>query len=164
MSRRTHDSARIPAPRQEHFVFEATQRCNHACLHCYNAWKNPLPYPEGELGTGETLRMLGKMLDETGASLVTLTGGEPLLRRDIYDIVEFLVGRGVTINLISIGTLLNEKAISRLSRRQHFVAPLGTDITHIVSQMTAGITHGRIPAPWPAGKPPAHLPAVYSDG
>ena len=55
------------------------------------------------------------MLDETGASLVTLSGGEPLLRRDIYEIVEFLVGRGLTINLISNGTLLNEKAISRLS-------------------------------------------------
>ena len=101
--------------RQDSFVFEVTQRCNHDCLHCYNPWKNPVDYPMGELPTGETLAMLGKMLDETGASLVSLSGGEPMLRDDVYDIVDFLAGRGVTINLISNGSLLDDAAVERLS-------------------------------------------------
>ncbi len=101
--------------RQESFVFEVTQRCNHACPHCYNAWKNPVDYPAGELSTDETLAMAGKLLDETGASLVSLTGGEPMLRADIVEIVDFLIARGVTVNLISNGSLLDEDAIARLS-------------------------------------------------
>ena len=79
---------------QDSFVFELTQRCNHDCLHCYNAWKNPVGYPMGELGTAATLAMLGKMLDETGAHLVSLSGGEPLLRTDVFEIIDFLVARG----------------------------------------------------------------------
>ena len=100
--------------RQESFVFEVTTRCNHDCLHCYNAWKNPVPYPIGELGTGETLGMLGKMLDETGARLVSLSGGEPLLRTDLCEIVDFLAGRGVRVNLITNASLLDEGALERL--------------------------------------------------
>lgn len=100
---------------QDSFVFELTQRCNHDCLHCYNAWKNPVGYPMGELPTGETLAMLGKMLDETGASLVTLSGGEPMLRSDVYEVVDFLVKRGVAINFITNASLLDEVAISRLT-------------------------------------------------
>jgi radical SAM protein with 4Fe4S-binding SPASM domain len=101
--------------RHSHFVFEVTQRCNHDCPHCYNAWKNPVGYPAGELGTAETLRILAKMLDETGATLVSLTGGEPLLRPDLDDIVAFLDSRGVTINLITNGSLLTDAAIARLT-------------------------------------------------
>ena len=101
--------------RQDSFVFEVTQRCNHDCLHCYNAWKNPVDYPMGELGTAETLDMLAKALDETDASLVSLSGGEPMLRADVYEIVDFLNGRGVTVNLITNGTLLDESAVARLA-------------------------------------------------
>lgn len=107
-------AASSPGRRQESFVFEATQRCNHDCLHCYNVWKNPVSYPMGELGTNDTLAIVGKMLDETGAGLVSLSGGEPLLRSDIHEIVAFLVGRGVTINLITNGSLLDDATIERL--------------------------------------------------
>ena len=101
--------------RQQSFVFELTQRCNHDCLHCYNVWKNSRPYPAGELGTRDTLVILGKMLDQTGAQLVSLSGGEPLLRSHFFDIVDYLVGRGVTVNLITNGSLLNEPAVERLA-------------------------------------------------
>ena len=99
---RTHDS----------FVFEVTERCNHDCPHCYNCWKNPVDYPTGELPTDQTLDMLGRMLDQTGASLVSLTGGEPFLRDDIYEIVDFLADRGVTINMICNGSLVTEESIA----------------------------------------------------
>ncbi len=74
---------------QQSFVFEVTQACNHDCLHCYNVWKNAAPYPSGQLDTNATLAMLGRMLDQTRAQLVTLSGGEPLLRADIFQIIEF---------------------------------------------------------------------------
>jgi radical SAM protein with 4Fe4S-binding SPASM domain len=69
----------------------------------------------GELGTEETLGILGKMLEETGAHLVSLSGGEPMLRQDVYQIVEFLSQRRVAINLITNGSLLDEAAVARLT-------------------------------------------------
>ena len=100
--------------RQRSFVFEVTQRCNHDCPHCYNVWKNASPYPCGELGTSDTLVMLGRMLEDTGVDLVTLTGGESLLRQDIHEIIDYLLDRSVTVNLISNGSLLNSAMIQRL--------------------------------------------------
>ncbi len=104
-----------PSTKPDSFVIELTQRCNHDCPHCYNAWKNPVDYPAGELSTDETLAMYAKLLDETDASLVSLTGGEPMLRDDFQKIVDFLVDRGVATNLITNGSLLDEAAIEKLS-------------------------------------------------
>lgn len=101
--------------RQESLVFEVTQACNHACLHCYNAWKNPVDYPMGELATAETLAVLDKAVDESGARLVSLSGGEPLLRADLFEIVDHLVARGITVNLITNGSLVTEAVVAHLA-------------------------------------------------
>jgi organic radical activating enzyme len=103
--------------RQDSFVFEITQHCNHRCLHCYNVWKNAGEYPQGELDTADTLKILERMLDQTGAGLVTLSGGEPLLRSDVFQVVSFLNARDVAVNLITNGTLLDDAAIARLADR-----------------------------------------------
>ena len=115
--RRAWDALR-GVQRQRSFVFEVTARCNHACAHCYNVWNiDGAAYPQGELDTAASLAMLERMLDQTGAQLVTLSGGEPLLRGDLHQIVDFLAGRGVTVNLISNGRLLDAEAIARFSDR-----------------------------------------------
>ena len=62
--------------------------------------------------------MLAKMLDETGAGLVTLSGGEPLLRADIGEIVDWLAERRVAINLITNGRLLDKSVIARLGAQR----------------------------------------------
>jgi len=102
-------------PRIFSLIFEVTQRCNHACLHCYNVWHsgngaNP-PYPRGELDMDRTLALLGKALDETVCPHVTLTGGEPLLRGDLPSILDFLRGRNVATTIISNGRLLAEPVV-----------------------------------------------------
>lgn len=100
--------------RHEHFVFEVIQQCNHACLHCYNVWKRHGNCPPDQLETAETLSVLEKMLKQTRARLVSLSGGEPLLRKDIHEIIDFIRSRGVFINLITNGSLLDEATIARL--------------------------------------------------
>ncbi|HNW92117.1 MAG TPA: radical SAM protein [bacterium] len=97
------------------FIAEVTTRCNHQCLHCYNVWESGRPYPRGELSTAETQALYGKMLDETGATLVTLTGGEPLLRADLPQLVGYCAGRGATVNLITNGTLVDDAALGALA-------------------------------------------------
>jgi radical SAM protein with 4Fe4S-binding SPASM domain len=101
-------------PRLSSLIFEVTQRCNHACLHCYNVWQGgngaDAPYPRGEFDTNRTLALLGKALDETVCSHVTLTGGEPLLRSDLPAILDYLRDRNVQVTIISNGRLLSEAA------------------------------------------------------
>ena len=100
-------------PHLNSLIVELTQHCNHACLHCYNVWygAQDKPYPRGELTTEKTLALLGKALDETVCHHVTLTGGEPLLREDLPEILTFLRQRHIQITIISNGHLIDsEKA------------------------------------------------------
>ncbi len=103
-------------PHLQSLIFEVTQQCNHACLHCYNVWQGePVPqYPRGELDTAQTLSMLARALDETNCRHVTLTGGEPLLRKDLPALLDFLGGRNVRVTIISNGRLLTEPKAASL--------------------------------------------------
>ncbi len=105
-------------PRLQSLIFEVTQRCNHACLHCYNVWNSHGgSYPLGELDTSRTLALLAKALDETDCQHVTLTGGEPLLRDDLSQILEFLQARRVPATIISNGRLLTQPILANLLQR-----------------------------------------------
>ncbi len=64
-------------------AWETTRSCNLACVHCRAASHNG-PY-EGELDTEESLKLIDQIA-KTGNPIVILTGGEPLLRPDIFDI------------------------------------------------------------------------------
>ncbi len=105
-------------PRPASLIFEVTQRCNHACLHCYNVWQGEARdgrrYPRGELDTAKTMDLIGKALDETDCHHVTLTGGEPLLRQDLPILLDFLRRREVQVTLISNGRLLTESRAASL--------------------------------------------------
>jgi radical SAM protein with 4Fe4S-binding SPASM domain len=106
-------------PHLQSLIVEITQHCNHACLHCYNVWQGPQvkPYPQGQLDAARTLELLAKALDETICQHVTLTGGEPLLRPDLFEILEFLQRRRVQVTIISNGHLLNEITAASLIQR-----------------------------------------------
>jgi radical SAM protein with 4Fe4S-binding SPASM domain len=109
-------------PHLRSIIFEITQQCNHACLHCYNIWnpdskQDPNASPRGQLTPSATLDLLGKALDETHCPHVTLTGGEPLLRKDLPQILDLLRQRGVTSTIISNGHLLDEPTVIDLLDR-----------------------------------------------
>lgn len=110
-------------PRLQTLIFEVTQRCNHACLHCYNVWneggygRTYQPYPRGELDSDQTLWLLDKALAESHCGHVTLTGGEPLLREDLPQILNLLARQGVRVTLISNGRLLIEHTVAGLLDR-----------------------------------------------
>ncbi len=111
-----------PSPRLHSLIWEITQRCNHACLHCYNVWQPdtaewPCAYPRGELGTADTLAVIDRALDGVSCDHVTLTGGEPLLRVDLAQILDHLRARNVRVTLISNGRLLDEPTVVDLIER-----------------------------------------------
>lgn len=63
-----------------------TDRCNLGCLYCVPA-ERPDPIPEAELLSASELEQVARAAIEVGFDKVRLTGGEPLTRRDIVEIV-----------------------------------------------------------------------------
>ena len=92
-------------------AWEVTRSCNLACGHC-RASAQRGPYP-GELGTEKCLQLL----DEIAAfakPVIILTGGEPLLRKDIYDIAAYGDAKGLRMVLATNGTFVTEAVAERL--------------------------------------------------
>ncbi len=93
-------------------IWETTQACDLACVHC-RACAQPLRNPF-ELSTEEAKRMI----DEIAAMqtpLFVMTGGDPLKRPDIYDLVSHAASKGVRPSLTPSATpLLTREAIVRL--------------------------------------------------
>ncbi|MBI1741065.1 MAG: radical SAM protein [Acidobacteriales bacterium] len=86
------------------------RRCNLACTYCneYDDFSKPVP-------TEQMLRRVDK-LGELGTSVVTISGGEPLLHPDLDDIIRQLVRRRIVSGLITNGYLLTADRIQRLNR------------------------------------------------
>jgi len=80
-------------------VWELTLRCDLRCLHCGSFAGAARP---DELDVAELLRVAGE-LAELGCERVTLSGGEPTLRPEWDEVARALVGRGVTVNIVSNG-------------------------------------------------------------
>jgi radical SAM protein with 4Fe4S-binding SPASM domain len=95
------------------FIFEVTAQCNLDCLHCYNVWNGDASYPAAQLDTRQTLAMLERMIRQMKPRHITLTGGEPLMRRDLTEIVDFIHDKKITINLISNGSLISDAVIGQ---------------------------------------------------
>jgi radical SAM protein with 4Fe4S-binding SPASM domain len=101
-------------PRLQTIIFEVTQSCDHACLHCYNTWNHPAWQGTPHLGSGDLRPLLAHVLDQVDCRHVTLTGGEPALRADLPEIVRFLNRRELAVTMISNGHRLTEDRIRDL--------------------------------------------------
>jgi len=94
-------------------AFEVTRSCNLDCIHC-RAAASKGPY-EGELTTEEIYRIL-KEIREVSQPIIILTGGEPLLREDIFDIARKCVELNLKPVLATNGTLIDEKVAEKIKK------------------------------------------------
>jgi radical SAM protein with 4Fe4S-binding SPASM domain len=98
-----------------------TYRCNLACEHCYlDAGGAPLVGTENfadrsELGTDECFRVIDEIAAFAPECLTILTGGEPLLRRDILEIVRRAAERGLWVVVGTNGVSITENVARRLA-------------------------------------------------
>ncbi len=90
-----------------------TYQCNLKCVHCYiRALQQRDPR---ELTTEEAKRVAEELV-EIGVPLVIFSGGEPLVRRDFWDIVEVLAGRErPKLSLSTNGTLISREVAEKLA-------------------------------------------------
>jgi len=86
-----------------------TRRCNLACTYCheFDDFSKPVP-------TAELVRRID-LLARLGATVITLTGGEPLLHPDLDDVIRRLRGHGIVAILVTNGYLLTPDRIKRLN-------------------------------------------------
>ena len=91
-------------------AWELTNACNLACIHCRaSAIKDPAP---DELSTAEAKHFVDELLEYK--PIIILTGGEPLLRSDVYDIAKYASGHGLRVVLATNGTLLTPDIAKKL--------------------------------------------------
>jgi len=88
-----------------------TYRCNLNCEFCYVGDK-----AYEELKTSDTRKILFKIYHDTQVPSVSFTGGEPLLRGDIYELVEYASKVGLWTNMITNGTLLDRTRVDMLKK------------------------------------------------
>ncbi len=106
----------------EFFIqWHLTERCNLQCTHCYQT---------GNSGTELSLAEVEAAVDEVGDMLETwtthyglpfspsfnITGGEPFLRKDIFEILGIIGSRGYEIYLLSNGTLVSKEKANKLAQ------------------------------------------------
>lgn len=90
-------------------IWEATQACDLACKHC-RAQAQPIPHPQ-QLSTDEGMKLIDQISD-LHVPIFVLTGGDPLKRADIFDLVRYATSKGVHTALAPSATpLLTREAI-----------------------------------------------------
>lgn len=107
VARRTHER-RMP----DSVTFELTYGCNCRCLHCYNPTHRALPQ---ELTTAEVCAILDQIAD-LGVLHIHFSGGEPLVRPDVFDIFAHAKRRGLLLNLLTNATRITAPVAERLAR------------------------------------------------
>src|SRR5437763_15069048 len=100
-----------PTPRPLSLLAELTYRCPLACPYCSNPLE--LRRYRDELDTATWKRVLGEAA-ALGVVQVHFSGGEPLVRRDLPDLVAAARGFSLYTHLSTGGTLAHEAALARL--------------------------------------------------
>jgi AdoMet-dependent heme synthase len=88
--------------------FDITYRCNERCIHCY------LDHDDlGEMATAEIEGVLDQLAD-AGVFFLALSGGEVLMRRDFFHIVEYARRRLFNVKIKTNGVMIREREACRL--------------------------------------------------
>jgi len=92
-------------------AWEVTRSCNLACKHCRASALHG-PYP-GELSTEECYKLIDQIV-AVGNPILILTGGEPLMRQDIFEIADYAVKKGLRVVMAPNGTLVTEEIAKKI--------------------------------------------------
>jgi len=115
------DKSRIPAKLKEAskkpvpvVAWNLTSRCNLKCVHCY-ADANEFP-ADNELSTEEAKQFIDD-LAEMKIPVLLFSGGEPLLRKDIFELASYATSKGLKCSLSTNGTLITPEVAEKLKEQ-----------------------------------------------
>ncbi len=104
-------------------VWEITVGCNMHCRHCGSACTTAMP---NELTTQEALKVADELVG-MHPEFVTLTGGEPLLRKDWHLLARRLADGGICTGLITNGSLITDKIVEQIEESGLAIVSLSID-------------------------------------
>lgn len=102
--------------------WNVTRRCNFECAHCYlpAAFKHDtVPEAPGscELSTENSLKLIDEIARVNEEVMLILSGGEPLLRRDIYELAQHASAQGMMVVLGTNGYFINTEIARKLKEK-----------------------------------------------
>jgi heme b synthase len=106
-----HAGGEVAVYRPRLIFWELTTGCNLSCIHC-RANATELMSPS-DLGYGECCEVIDQIAEYAPLILV-LSGGEPLWRRDVFDLAKRAVGKNMRVALATNGTLVDEAMAHRI--------------------------------------------------
>ncbi|RLE53826.1 MAG: hypothetical protein DRJ26_02875 [Candidatus Methanomethylicota archaeon] len=90
-------------------VWLCTYKCNLNCTHCYVKGRNTM-----ELSTEKALKLISEIA-EVNPRHFSISGGEPLLRKDLFQLLQASRSFGINTSIVTNGLLLREKEAKKLS-------------------------------------------------
>jgi heme b synthase len=109
MNKNSDPESKTPELRM--IAWEVTRRCNLSCIHC-RASADRGPYP-GEFSTKRCLSLIDDIVKFSNPVII-LTGGEPMMREDIFEIAGYGTNKGLRMVMAPNGTLIDEENAQRI--------------------------------------------------
>ena len=104
-------------------TWEITYGCNLACIHCLSSSGRRDPH---ELSTAEAKAVIDELHD-LQVFYVNIGGGEPTIRPDFYDLVDYSVSRGVGVKFSTNGSTINSQRADRLAGMDYVDVQISID-------------------------------------
>ena len=117
-------------------VWNCTRSCNLKCVHCYSQSQNL--YYEGELSTEEGKRLIDSIAD-FGSPVILFSGGEPMMRKDLFELIQHATSRGLRAVISTNGTLITPKVAARLKDFNLSYVGVSLDGTEKVNDRFRGV-------------------------
>ena len=107
-----------------HPVWEVTTACNLHCIHCHASGGEPAP---DELTTAEAKGLLEQLAMVPEFRMMAFTGGEPLVRADLFELLAYSQALGFTNTMATNATLIDDAVARRLRRHGVVIAAVSLD-------------------------------------
>lgn len=129
-------------------AWEVTRRCSLHCLHCRASAQN-IEY-QHELSLPECQQVLAGMTQFTPPPIIILTGGDPMLRADIFDIIQYGYQLGLRMVIALCGQFLNLEIMRRLKECGILKISFSLDGSSAATHDAFRGEHGSFDAVWQA--------------
>lgn len=107
-----------------HPVWEVTSACNLKCKHCHTSGGKPMA---DELTTEEGMNLIRQIASICEFRMLVLTGGEPLVRPDIIELISYASTLGLEISIATNATLITPEMVSKLKNAGVVNMAIGLD-------------------------------------
>ena len=108
----------------DHPVWEMTTACNLNCVHCHTAGGEP---HRNELTTDEGKRLLTELAQVGQFRMMAFTGGEPLMRPDLFELLAFSQSLGFTNTIATNATLIDDAIAQQMRAHGVVIAAVSLD-------------------------------------